>query len=342
MSNVVALADFRMQVLFVNIAGGASWKIPSAVSRHPNCDIYAFVETMSDVDTCQELQVAGYQAHHCCRARPPRGRGRPHGGITVLLRNGCPLLRDTTMQVRCDPHAGILWIQLPAAQLMMAFCYFSPSSSALYSTGVLHPDPLGVLFDGLAAARQDGHRLMVWGDFNVRIGTLSNDVPPPSSIVLPPFLSVTDDTFVHAYHGIPAMRNSEDQGVPNRAEAIRFLHGMHDARCVVLNGRAPGDTGGAYTYGQPATPVYTPPGSDEAHATGTLSGISAIDLVAVSCSLFASVHELLVCDFDPSISSDHRAALLTMQFPMPRVNSHHGVRSRVYRPIGGEQVCCRF
>ena len=108
--------------------------------------------------------------------------------------------------------------------------------------------------------------------------------------------------------------------------------------CRAHNGRAPGDTGGAYTYGQPATPVYIPPGSDEAHATGTLSGISAIDLVAVSCSLFASVHELLVCDFDPSISSDHRAALLTMQFPMPRVNSHHGVRSRVYRPIGVEQV----
>jgi hypothetical protein len=331
MSQGAMTADVRTQVLFVNIAGGASWKIPSAISKHPNCDIYAFVETMLDMDNCHELQVPGYRTHHCCRARPPRGRGRPHGGITVLLKIECAWLRGT-VQVRCDPHAGILWLHLPTAQLTLAFCYFSPSSSSLYSSGVLHPDPVGVLFDGLAAARQDGHRLVIMGDFNVRIGTLSNDVPPPASIVLPPFLSPSDDTFLHAYDGIPASRNSEDQGVPNRAEAVRFLHGVHDAQCVVLNGRAPGDAGGAYTYGEPTT------SSGATHATNALSGISAIDLVAVSCSMFASVHEFLVCDFDPSISSDHRAVQLTMQMPMPSVHVRQGIRSRVYRPIGVEQV----
>jgi hypothetical protein len=325
-----------MHVLFVNISGGASWKIPSAVSRHPDCDIYAFAETMLDRDNCHELQVAGYHAHHCCRARPVAGRGRPHGGITVLLRNDCALFRGT-IQVRGDSHAGILWVELPDAQLTMAFCYFSPASSTPYAAGVLHPDPAGMLFDGLAAARQNGHRLMVWGDFNVRIGTLSNDVPLASNVVLPPFLNLSDDTFVHAYDGIPSARNSEDQGVPNRAEAVRFLHAVHDAQCVVLNGRAPGDNGGAYTYGEPASPV-TNPSRNGGQAATTLSGISAIDLVLVSCSLFACVQELMVCDFDPSISSDHRAVQLTIQLPMHRVTSQHGVRSRVYRPMGAEQV----
>ena len=250
--------------------------MPSAISGHPHCDIYAFVETMLHSDNCGDLHVPGFQAHHCCRAAPDPGRGRPHGGITVLVRNSCPLFCDT-VQVRCDPHAGILWIHLPDAQLTLAFCYFSPSSSALYAHNILHPDPVGVLFDGLAAAREEGHRLMVWGDFNVRIGTLSNDVPPLANIALPPFLSHGDGTFIHAAHGIPAAaRNSEDHGVPNPARAVRFLHGMHASRCVVLNGRAPGDTAGAYTYGQPLL-----------HGDTSLSGTSAIDLVAVSSSLFA-------------------------------------------------------
>ena len=339
-----AVESLPVQVLFVNISGGASWKIPSAISRHPHCDIYAFVETMLDRDNCHQLQVPGYHAHHCCRARPVRGR--PHGGITVMLRNGCTLFRDNR-QVRCDPHAGILWIQLPEAQLTMAFCYFSPASSTLYAAGVLHPDPCGVLFDGLAAARHHGHKLMVWGDFNVRIGTLSNDVPPLANIVLPPFLNVSDGTFVHAYDGIPRYLkvwhlNNEDVGVPNRAEAVRFLHGMHDARCVVLNGRAPGDTTGAYTYGEPATnraQACIMASNEGAHVPSSLSGVSAIDLVAVSCSLFASVQELIVCDFDPSVSSDHRAIQLTIRLLTPSVSCIHGAaRGRVYRPIGVEQV----
>jgi hypothetical protein len=68
---------------------------------------------------------------------------------------------------------------------------------------------------------------------------------------------------------------------------------------VVLNGRAPGDDGGACTY----YAIY---------GAGHMMGQSVIDLGAVSASLFAGVRNFEVLPFAPSTSSDHCALLLSM------------------------------
>jgi hypothetical protein len=86
-----------------------------------------------------------------------------------------------------DPQAGILWLDCAVHKLTCAICYFSPTSSKLYLSGVLETQPLHTLLHGLAGANRKGHACIVLGDFNTRVGTSDVGVVPHlEAVAVPP------------------------------------------------------------------------------------------------------------------------------------------------------------
>jgi hypothetical protein len=221
----------------------------------------------------------GYRAYHCVRPAP--ARGRPSGGITVFLRETSPLFTLPGLRVVGDPSLGVLWVEVPALTLTIAVCYFSPAGSMVYSSGLVRPDPISGLLDGLRAAEAKSHQHVVLGDLNIRIGRLSCDVP--AHVAVPPALS--DPSTLPALHALlntPHHRASRDTTRSGRQQAEGLLNGLQSVSSVVLNGRAPGDEGGgphtAYTY-------WT--GKGAAHRVGN----SVVDLGCVSATLYQRVRQ---------------------------------------------------
>jgi exonuclease III len=136
--------------------------------------------------------------------------GRPHGGVTVLLRKSSRVVGTACCKrVWSDPSAGIVWIELQAQKLTIAVCYFSPASSRLYSSGVLDDQPFNTLWHGIRSATnvRKGHRCIVVGDFNVRVGEMDDDVPTIDDTAMPPHMQPHAHHFIQAYSGIPARRH---------------------------------------------------------------------------------------------------------------------------------------
>lgn len=285
--------------------------------------MYGFVETMLAADSVHEVEglLPGYQAYHCVRPRP--SRGRPHGGITVFLRRLSPLYVHSGLQVTSDPAAGIVWLVAPAFKLTVAVCYFSPSGSAVYGSGVVASDPLAALFAGLREAEARGHKHLVIGDLNIRIGALSSDVP--SNLAVPPGLS--DPSVLPTLHHlryVPSQRRTMDLTVPNKTRAVEFLQGLFSVSSVVLNGRAPGDEEGSHT-------CYSNPLAD------TPVGASVVDLACASTSLYGLVRSFRVLPFKPSTSKDHCGVCVSISGLRPRCYEvpRPGRRRRVHRPTPG-------
>lgn len=310
--------DFEL--LMQNVGGMAAARIPSAVEQREGCDVYGFVETMLTADTTHEVEglLPGYDVYHCVRPRP--ARGRPHGGITVFVRRLSPLCLGSGLRVTSDPAAGIVWLVVPAVRLTLAVCYFSPPGSAVYASGLVDPDPTAALFAGLREAESRGHKHLVLGDLNMRVGALSCDVP--SNLAVPPGLS--DPSVLPTLHHlryVPSQRRTLDLTVPSHSRAVRFMQGLFAVSSVVLNGRAPGDEEGNFTcYSNPlsAAPV----------------GASVVDLACASTSLYGLVQSFRVLPFQPSTSKDHCALLVAVSglpwqcCEVPR----RGRQRRVYRP----------
>lgn len=298
----------------------AAARIPSAVEQQVGCDVYGFVETMLAPDTTHEVEglLHGYQAYHCVRPRPDRGR--PHGGITVFVRRLSPLFVDSGLRVTSDPAAGIVWLVCPGFMLTVAICYFSPSSSAVYLSGVVNSDPFEALFEGLREAEARGHKHLVVGDLNTRIGDLSSDVP--SNLAVPPSLSDPSALpTLHHLRFIPSHRRTLDLSIPNRARALALLEGLFSVSSVVLNGRAPGDEEGSHTCFVTAV-------------SGAPMGASVVDLACASTSLYGLVQSFRVVPFRASCSKDHSALCVSVSGLPPRSYEvpPPSRRRRVFRP----------
>jgi hypothetical protein len=168
-----------------NVGGLAALRIPSAVAQRSSCDIYGFVETMLADDTVTSIEplLPGYTVWHCVRPRP--ARGRRHGGISVFVKRACAMHSSPGFRVTPDPAAGIMWVQVPAYQLTVAVCYCSPAGSAVHDSGVVHPDPVSALFEGLREAECRGHKHLVLGDLSIRIGRMISVAP---CMAVPPAL----------------------------------------------------------------------------------------------------------------------------------------------------------
>ena len=94
-----------------------------------------------------------------------------------------------------------------------------------------------------------GHRCIVVGDMNIRVGNLCCDVPDQFAVapegVHPALGVIAVDPVVYA--GVPHQRRSSDQLVTS-GQGQHLMHCLQAACLVVLNGRAPGDEQGAATY----------------------------------------------------------------------------------------------
>lgn len=299
----------------LNIGGRADDRIPYHLEQHRGSpfDVYCFEETMWEEGGWGNVNFDGYIAHHCTRPVPlVRTRGRPSGGVTVLLRESSPYVgAGSQIRVRRDASTGIVLVHNDTYALTLAACYFSPANSNVYATGQVSDQYLQALFGHAHAARAAGHEFLVLGDLNVRTGCLQDDVDgvpmdagPVAGLDGPPADQV------------PAHRVSQDSTVS--AEAMSLLLGLNTCGCVLLNGRAPGD----------------PTGKATCYKNG---GSSVVDYGIVSAGLYPSVMSFIVRDPDGVGSQDHAA--LTVSINLQRALQHNqgvGARcARTLRPVGG-------
>ena len=312
-------------LLAVNVGGMAQARVQAAVAQHPGLDIYGFMETWAGVDTCSALEqaagLASYRAWHA--VRPVPSVGRPHGGVSVFVRES--FVRQHGCSARCDEDTGIVWLAVPGLRLTIAVCYFSPATSQVYARGFLRADPVPALLDGLHAANAKGHRFVVLGDLNVRIGCMREDVP--AAQVLPPFLAHSALAEHPDLAGIPGQRDSADARVPDPEAAKSLLQGLFAAKGVVLNGRAPAPAARAGRAHRPGNAGLTC-----CARRGT--GGSVVDLAMCSRSLYGQVASLEVCPFLPELSADHHALVLHLACAGGDGPAQQRQRQRrlVYRP----------
>lgn len=323
----------HLHVFFANIGGDAATRIPHCILAYPGRDVYIFAETMCTATTAQQLVCHGFTSFHCVRDAP--ASGRPHGGLTVLLRDSSPWVGSMAgpRHVWRSAYVGYMFLELPSHQLCICAAYFSPSSSTLYRHGDLHERPVTAFLDALHhVVHTKRLRALVFGDFNVRIGLLHDDLVTPADLALPPGVAFLSHTLLQHQTcvSIPQLRQSVDTHIPDPACAREFLKGLAVARCVVLNGRHPGDHTGAATFSRP-------------HALGPTRS-SVVDLAVASSSLYAHISSFRVGSFDNQASADHCPLLLSLHVPPAahnRVadNSAKAPRQpRAWRPVGPDQV----
>lgn len=253
------------------------------------CDIIVLTETWFDGVAAGDFAVPGYTAHHCVREQHWQGRGRPNGGVTVLLRDAS-LLGEVV--VRAESLTGIVWVEMTRLGLVLAACYFSPDDSKVYQRRALHPDPLEQLFSGIAARQERGLHVVVVGDLNARVGR-RQDTPE-----LPLGRGVEEEAAQRLYAAVPS-RTSVDDG-PLNSRGRRLLELLPTAQLVLLNGRAEGDTQGALTFVR-----NVGPSSD---------ACSVVDLAFVSVALYPSVQRFAVLG-EMATVSPHRMIWLRLVLP---------------------------
>ena len=161
-----------------------------------------------------------------------------------------------------------------------------------------------------------GRQVLCLGDLNIRVGELGDDVAgvpmdagPVAGLAGPVVGSV------------PAARQSQDRKVDSHA--LGLMLGLNACGCVVLNGRAPGDTEGKCT-------CFSSRGRD-------VVGCSVVDYGIVSAGLYESVRDFSVLPRQGELESQDHAALsvrLDLQRAL-QVTAPGGVRCpRTLRPQG--------
>jgi hypothetical protein len=166
-----AAPDAGLSLLFLNVGGCAAERVAAAAAGFPGRDVCAFAETMLHRETCVDLSgvLPGCRQFHCVRPSSPGGR--PHGGVSVFVREA--LCSSHGARVLCWEESGVVWIELPGSRLAVAVCYFSPAASRVYAQGFLRGSSVRVLLDAMAAYHDGDWRVSCLGDFNVRVGALT-------------------------------------------------------------------------------------------------------------------------------------------------------------------------
>ena len=303
-----------LNIAHLNISGQKN-VLSLVLNSIENPDILVLTETwlMADDDTSQ-LEISGYTSHHCSRKRGANRRGRPNGGITVLVRNSIVTRLGITMTSTAS-H-GIVWITLSAVNLAVAACYFPPHSSSLYNAGKLHPEPFAMLYSGVIEHQAQGYHVGVIGDLNARIGLMS-DLPGSEALCMDPSQSAA----IH-YSNIPERASCDSVRNPFGDLLCTLLR---SASMVMLNGRACGDESGRIT----CTPTWAS-SQQNVNEHG-----SVIDIIAVHAALYKNVLSFHV--LNPLLECDqHKPIQLLLDisnlFDNTQYNVDLGSKLRIYRP----------
>lgn len=296
-----------LKVAYLNVAGATGHRshLVEYVADH-DPDIVCMGETWLTEHTQHTLALPGYAATHVLRPQQAAAQGRPSGGVSVFIRHGCAAAGQAS--VLGDGAAGIAWVTLPAARLVIAACYFSPQGSTWRSQ---HGCPFATtapLMTGLAHAHGKGLHTIILGDLNARTGCLTTDIPDD--------LADAHGTPMHdlsCYAGVPHLRTSLDADTNIYGRELLSL--LQASGLVLLNGRAPGDVPARLTF----------------HARTNLWSASVIDVACASAQLFGHVQQLHVAAPLPDVS-DHSLVMLHLALDLAPTASAPNHTGKTFRP----------
>lgn len=272
--------------------------------------ILAFTETWDFKEGYRKFDAQnGYNLFTCCRsASASPSRGRQHGGIALYIQKS---ICGSTQPIIKQSHAdkGILCVIIQSLKLAIIVCYFSPEGANGYEAGYLAGDPFLHVASTIANMQQQGFSIMLLGDMNARVGTLTdcpidletqslNEPAPPAEWL----------------NYVPHERKSRDLIVNSFGKAL--IEVLRSSSIVLLNGRAPGDEDGQIT-------CFSTRGI-------TRSG-SVVDLACLSAHLYPHVSSLHIFD---SFQGEHMP--LVLELTIPSMSSSLSQRNKVhlYRPTG--------
>ena len=243
----------KVKVHLLNVRGGPR-RCVVCIDDLMDCDVLIFNETWLTAEGAEfeSLTEFGFSRHFfVCRADTSL-----HGGVSVYIRDG---LKSSLLESRVAPE--LMALSLGDGDTLLIAGYASPVSSGNRDVDVF--EELSIFMTALP----EHEHIIILGDFNARIGSLQ--VTSAKVNMLDPLnLHPSDDE--EAGDMFVRTRTSEDKRVCSRGrQCIQFCVN-HDM--VILNGCAPGDEVGKYTY----------------HCTSG-EGSSTIDLGIVSEKTFDKV-----------------------------------------------------
>ncbi len=205
-------------------------------------------------------------------ARKPDGRGRPSGGILVLIKKPW----DSYFQITESnfKHGLIFDVskQIHGEDVIFIATYLPPFGASAY--GATHDNGVDLLDDELLRlkTRYPGHSLLITGDFNARTQDATDFLIDDRNKYVPLPTNYPIDTF-----NIP--RKSRDTHADINQHGTALLHLCCSHNIHIVNGRVNGDT--------------------EGHLTCfTHNGASLVDYTLVSSSIFHSIVNFKIADYD--------------------------------------------
>lgn len=269
-------------------------------------DVYIFTETWL-MQGAQHPHVRKYKAYASQRVRTSRC-GRGHGGVVVYVKSE---LVASGVSVTVDADLGVVAVELKPWGAVLVGAYISPEGPR---ANPVHPEPFGGLQSFVAALQARSLQVMLLGDLNARIGTLADYDQQAIEVAVEQGVPGPHRHFA----AVPRVRASQDKSVNSYGRDL--LHMLTACSMVVLNGRAPGDTGGKLTC---------------ASTQGAAHGGSVVDLACVSVESYQRVQSFAVLPDVPE--AQHRPISLCVSLPYLYSRQHdvgvRGVRRvRVLRP----------
>eukprot|EP00245_Coleochaete_scutata_P010377 TRINITY_DN3619_c0_g1_i11.p1 TRINITY_DN3619_c0_g1~~TRINITY_DN3619_c0_g1_i11.p1 ORF type:complete len:1206 (-),score=200.47 TRINITY_DN3619_c0_g1_i11:736-4353(-) len=243
-------------------------------------DVVCLTETWAK-PFCSIDPPKGYKVHDLPRPGKRDG-GRVGGGLAVMVREGSFKSVEVVQKSRDGTR---LWVRLGGGSeekdFYLGLCYLPPVGSEFFRTFCLSEETfLQELTEEVANFIHRGD-VMVSGDFNARVG---EEMDFMSLEVGDTIEGVIDEN----WSGV-ATRVSQDKIV--NARGRQFLEFCMTTGLGIINGRAKGDSLGAFTC-------------------GTGNGNSVVDYMLVDFNLWGRVEAMVV--MEAGFESDHRPMLLSV------------------------------
>lgn len=192
------------------------------------------------------LDLLGYQRYGSCpaAAAPPRGAGRGRGIFAYVKGALAPRIKKV-----CESDFW-LWLRLreggpDGSDLFVGAVYIPPATSTQWRRRETDAEKVFEQLSELVTSFQQQGQVLLFGDFNARVGSRPDIISADERILE----TVGAEAFSAARSGAPILR----AGLAGSGRTDRFGRLLIDtlcipAGCIMMNGRTPGDVGGAATY----------------------------------------------------------------------------------------------